>query len=338
MSYFNKTVRGKCVPKVSELDSRILKILLVDGRTGYDAIAKACGEPKNKVWKRCRAMEKKGIITGATVQINFAPFGNVALATILISIEAQQMEQAMGFTDKITEVRAYRQYNSIYNVRAVATLKDLNELDHVKQMIKWKLPITGLKTYIWAGVRNMPENLNFTGKKNSVEIGKQSLDPLINKVTKEVEIDDVDRQIMEKLATEGRMSFTKIAKEIGLSTDTVAKRYRRLEKNGIIKVSIQINPNVIGYCAIMDFNIAFTASEGLTETIVESLSRIPDVIVITKTSGDYDLHLTAMVRDIAQSFDIQDEIARVCGITKIEASARKIPDRWPTPMQHITTF
>ncbi len=326
------------MPKVSELDSRILKILLTDGRTGYDSIAKACGEPKNKVWKRCKAMEKKGIITGATVQINFAQFGDAALATILISIESQQMEQAMGFTDKITEVRAYRQYNSIYNVRAVATLKDLNELDHVKQMIKWKLPITGLKTYIWAGVRNNPENLNFTRNRNTVEIGQQRLTSVVNRVTNEVEIDDVDRQIMQKLAINGRMSFTKIAKDIGLSTDTVVQRYRKLEENGAIKVSIQINPNVIGYSAIMDFSIAFTASEGLTETIVESLSRIPDVIIITKTSGDYDLHLTAMVRDIAQSFDIQDEIARVCGITKIEVSTRKIPIRWPTPMQHITTF
>ncbi len=326
------------MPKVSELDSRILKILLMDGRTGYDAIAKACGESKNKIWKRCRAMEKKGIITGATVQINFAQFGNAALATILISLESQQMEQTMGFIDKITEVRAYRQYNSVYNVRAVATLKDLNELDHVKQMIKWKLPIIGLKTHIWAGVRNIPENLNFACNKNTFDDDNRCLDTPIRKVTKEVEIDDFDRQIMQKLAIDGRMSFTRIAKEVGLSTDTVVKRYRRLKKNGAIKVSIQINPNVIGYSAIMDFNIAFTASAGLTETIVESLSRIPDVIVITKTSGDYDLHVTAMVRDIAQSFDIQDEIARVCGITKIEVSSRKIPSGWPTPMQHITTF
>ena len=310
----------------------------MDGRTDYDSIAKACGEPKNKIWKRCKAMEKKGIITGATVQINFAQFGNAALATLLISIESQQMEQAMGFTDKITEVRAYRQYNSVYNVRAVATLKDLNELDHVKQLIKWKLPIIGLKTYIWAGVRNIPENLNFTRTKDTTEKDKQSLTPPINKVTNEIKIDDVDRQIVQKLAVNGRMSFTKIAKEIGLSTDTVVKRYHKLKENGVIKVSIQINPNVIGYSSILDFNIAFTASEGLTDTIVESLSKIPDVIIITKTSGDYDLHLTAMIRDIAQSFDIQDKIARVCGITKIEASARKIPDRWPTPQQHISTF
>jgi DNA-binding Lrp family transcriptional regulator len=186
--------------------------------------------------------------------------------------------------------------------------------------------------------RNIPENLNFTRSNDTFESSKQNLSQPIRRLTNEIKIDDADKQIVQKLTLNGRMSFTKIAKEIGLSTDTVVKRYNKLKENGAIKVSIQINPNVIGYEAILDFNIAFTTSDGLTNTIVESLSKIQDVIIITKTSGDYDLHLTAMVRDIAQSFDIQDQITRVCGITKIEASARKIPERWPTPQQHISTF
>jgi Lrp/AsnC family transcriptional regulator, regulator for asnA, asnC and gidA len=327
------------MPKISELDSAILKILLMDGRTAYDTIAKECGEPKNKIWKRCKAMEKRGIIRGATVQINFGQFGYAALATLLISVESQHLEQVRELIEKLTEVRAYRQYNSVYNVRAVASLRDLNELDYVKQLIKRKLPTTGLKTYIWAGVRNMPENMNFTrafkdpGQKNN----KNSGNPVC-KLNKVIKIDELDKQIEQKLALEGRKSFTKIADEMDLSTDTVVKRYNRLRENGAIKVSIQINPNVIGYNAILDFNIAFTTPEGLTDTVVESLSKIPDVIIITKTSGDYDLQLTAMVRDIAHSFDIQDQITKVCGITKIEASARKIPERWPTPQQHISTF
>lgn len=72
--------------------------------------------------------------------------------------------------------------------------------------------------------------------------------------------------------------------------------------------------------------------------VVESLAKIPDIIIITETSGDYDLQMSAMVRDTAQSFDIQDQIAGISGITKIEAGARKIPESWPTPQQHISTF
>ncbi|HUK84768.1 MAG TPA: AsnC family transcriptional regulator, partial [Candidatus Acidoferrum sp.] len=231
---------GKRV-SISDLDSKILKRLLKDGRMGYNQIAKELKVSKNKIWKRCRAMEKKGIIKGATIQWNFGHFGFDALVTLLISVEAQQIEQAMGLIEKITEVRAYRQYNSIFNVRAVANLKDLNELDHVKQVIKRKLPTIGLKTYVWAGVRNTPENLNLMQSSQNIS-GSQEYEKVVNYSTGKVTIDDLDRQIVEKLTLNGRSSFTKVAKELSVSTDTIIKRYCKLIKTNVIKVSIQINP------------------------------------------------------------------------------------------------
>jgi Lrp/AsnC family transcriptional regulator for asnA, asnC and gidA len=134
------------------------------------------------------------------------------------------------------------------------------------------------------------------------------------------------------------MSFTELAKKIGLSTNTILKRYHKLVENGSIKVSIQIDPKRIGYTSILDFNIAFTTLQSLSDDIVESFAKIPDIIIITKISGDYDLQLTAMIRDVEQSFDIQDQIARVHGVTQIETSSRKIPDKWPTPQQYISTI
>jgi DNA-binding Lrp family transcriptional regulator len=328
----------KNLPRINELDSEILKNLLIDGRMGYDQIAKKLGEPKNRIWKRAMSMEKKGIISGSTVQLNFGHFGYEALVTLLISVESQQLDQVMGFIQKITEIRAYRQYNSVYNIRAVATLKDINELDHVKQVIKRKLPTIGLKTYIWGGVRNMPENLAFTQTLKLETKSHEGKPPAQTLPNSEYAIDDLDRRIVEKLTLNGRTSFTKIAKELGVSTDTIVKRYHKLKDNGVIKVSIQIDPQKIGYNSILDFNISFTTSEGMTNTVVDKLTKMPDIIIITKTSGDYDLHIAAMIRDLSQFFEMQDKITRICGITKIEASARKIPEKWPTPLQYISTF
>jgi DNA-binding Lrp family transcriptional regulator len=330
--------RGNPVAKLTELDSKILQNLLMDGRTGYDEIAKKCKASKNKVWKRCKSMKERGIITGATIQMNFGHFGFDALVTLLISVDAQDIEQAMEFIEKTTEVRAYRQYNNIYNIRAVATLKNLNELDHIKQIIKRKIPTVGLKTYVWTGVRNIPENLNLAANKDFNATKQQnSIKPDV-KPFERVTIDELDQQIAGKLTLDGRCSFTEIAKEIGVSTDTVVKRYHRLRQMGSIKVSVQINPNKVGYTQILDFNLSFTTLGGLSDTVVEALSKIPDIIIITKTSGDFDLQLTAMVRDVAQTFAIQDQIARISGVTKIEATSRKIPDKWPTPLQYISTL
>jgi DNA-binding Lrp family transcriptional regulator len=324
---------------MSELDANILRNLMKDGRISYVELGKKCKVSKNKVWKRCRAMEKKGIITGATTQMNFEDFGYAALATLLISVEAQQIEEVMKFIEEITEIRAHRQYNSVYNIRAFATLGNLNELDYIKQVIRRRLPIIGLKTYIWMGVRNIPENLNFKDHLGDTSESSQSNSKTsISKSTNKKIIDDIDRRLLQELTFDGRVSFTELAKEIGLSTNTILKRYHKLIENGSIKVSIQIDPKKFGYTSILDFNIAFTTLRSLSDDIVDSFAKIPDIIIITKTSGDYDLQLTAMIRDIEQLFTIQDQIARVHGVTQIETSSRKIPDKWPTPQQYISTI
>ncbi|GAA4152611.1 Lrp/AsnC family transcriptional regulator [Actinomadura keratinilytica] len=55
-------------------------------------------------------------------------------------------------------------------------------------------------------------------------------------------MEEIDRQIMGLLADDGRMSFTDLAKETGLSVSAVHQRVRRLQKRGVIK----------GFTAVLD--------------------------------------------------------------------------------------
>jgi DNA-binding Lrp family transcriptional regulator len=324
--------------KLSELDASILRILLADGRVSFEDVAEVCGVSSNVAWKRFRLLEKRGVIGGATVQVNFADFGFDALATLLISVEAQRIDEVMGLIDRISEVRANRQYNSVFNVRAIATLKDLNELDHVKQVIKARLPILGLKTYVWTGVRNIPENLGLSDDLDG------SLRQIVDRLgfrgfnRGSIKVDDLDNQIMHRLVSDGRVSFSRVALDVGVSTDTVVKHYHKLREAGSLKASIQINSSLLGYASILDFNIAFTSPDGVSSKVVEALAGIEDVVVITKTSGDYDLQVTTMVRDIPELFEIQEKVSRISGVTRIDVSARRVPGGWPTRMQYISTF
>jgi DNA-binding Lrp family transcriptional regulator len=323
--------------KISELDSRILKYLLQDGRDSFADIAHKCGVTKNKVWKRYKAMEKKGIVSGATIQVNFANLGYDAVATLLISVEAHEIDQVIERIGKIREVRAYRHYNSAYNVRGVTILKDISELDHVKETLRRSLPIMGLKTYVWTGVKNIPQNLKLAPNEKINLIKYEPVLETTRNQTIENEVDELDWELINRLASDGRVPFSEIAYEIGTSTDTVVKRYHRLKEKGVIKVSIQVNLNLLGYHALLDFNIA-SVSSLILSGIIESLANIPGIVIVTKTSGDYDLQVTAVARDVKEMFTLQEEIAKILGITKIETSARKIPDAWPTPMQHISTY
>ncbi|GAB2838397.1 Lrp/AsnC family transcriptional regulator [Actinocorallia aurea] len=60
-------------------------------------------------------------------------------------------------------------------------------------------------------------------------------------------MEDTDRQILLLLARDGRMSFTDLAKETGLSVSAVHQRVRRLEKRGAIQgFTARLDPDQIG--------------------------------------------------------------------------------------------
>ncbi|MEU9833820.1 winged helix-turn-helix transcriptional regulator [Streptosporangium sp. NPDC048047] len=56
-------------------------------------------------------------------------------------------------------------------------------------------------------------------------------------------MEEIDRRIVTLLASDGRMSFTDLAKETGLSVSAVHQRVRRLEKRGVVR----------GYAALVDY-------------------------------------------------------------------------------------
>jgi Lrp/AsnC family leucine-responsive transcriptional regulator len=55
-------------------------------------------------------------------------------------------------------------------------------------------------------------------------------------------VEDLDRRIVALLSADGRMSFTDLGKETGLSTSAAHQRVRRLEQRGIIR----------GFAAVVD--------------------------------------------------------------------------------------
>ena len=133
------------------------------------------------------------------------------------------------------------------------------------------------------------------------------------------------------------MPFSKIAKEMALSTNTIVRRYEKLVKNNVIKVSIQVNPLEIGFQAILESNLALSNQSEINE-IADRLTQIPGVSYIVKLGGNYDLMVVALVKDCKDIIAINDEIVNIPNIKKIEAALRQIPQCWPGQRQYISTF
>jgi Lrp/AsnC family transcriptional regulator, leucine-responsive regulatory protein len=60
-------------------------------------------------------------------------------------------------------------------------------------------------------------------------------------------VEETDRKIVSLLARNGRMSFTELARQAGLSVSAVHQRVRRLEQEGVIKgYAAMFNPEDVG--------------------------------------------------------------------------------------------
>jgi Lrp/AsnC family transcriptional regulator for asnA, asnC and gidA len=332
------TRRGRPTKEVDKIDEEILKNLLEDGRKEFALIAKQCGTSKKIIWNHYRELEKDRVIVGSTVHLNYAYFGFNAVGSIQINAELSQVDNINNEIRKIPNIYgAYRLGKSL-TTSVIVTLRTVDELEKVKETIKRIPGVMALQTEIWTGVKNIPENLKINSSlSNSEELVEKSKTSVQTSVISICKIDEIDNKIIEKLSFDGRMSFRKIAKELGISTDTVARRYKELRRNNAIKVLIQIDPAKIGYLGHAIFLIAF-AYQKTVGSVVETISNIPNVTLIMRTSGSYDLSVWVLIKNLEQLIWVQDEISSIPGITKVQTSIVKSHCPWPGPKEYMSTF
>lgn len=108
-------------------------------------------------------------------------------------------------------------------------------------------------------------------------------------------MEEIDRQIVALLSRDGRMSFTDLGKQTGLSTSAVHQRVRRLEQRGVIR----------GYAAVVDpeaLGLPLTAFVSVTpldpaaeDDVPERLSVLDEIEACHSVAGEENYILKVRV-------------------------------------------
>lgn len=99
-------------------------------------------------------------------------------------------------------------------------------------------------------------------------------------------MEETDRKILQLLAADGRISYTDIGRETGLSTSAAQQRVRRLEQRGVITgYTARIDPAALGrlITAIVAVRPTDTAR---ADDIPDRLSEIPEIVSCYTVAGD----------------------------------------------------
>jgi Lrp/AsnC family leucine-responsive transcriptional regulator len=105
-----------------------------------------------------------------------------------------------------------------------------------------------------------------------------------------MEIDDMDRQILEILLQNSRISYTDLGKQIGLSRVAVQARIQALIEAGVIeRFTTVINPVKVGIQVSAFFNI--DVEPKYLEQVAEQLAKEPAVTSLYHMTGPSTLHM-----------------------------------------------
>jgi DNA-binding Lrp family transcriptional regulator len=144
-------------------------------------------------------------------------------------------------------------------------------------------------------------------------------------------MDETDLAIIDKLTEDARMSFRKIAKELGIAPDTVIKRYAALQEKGVIRGStVVLNPRKLGYEAMAVFTIdispVHTPAKKViptnSSTILEKLIKMRNIILATKTVGisGHDLLAICVAIDFKHLVNLKNDIAKIPCVKDLQVS------------------
>jgi DNA-binding Lrp family transcriptional regulator len=111
------------------------------------------------------------------------------------------------------------------------------------------------------------------------------------------QLDDVDRQLLHALTVAPRASFRLLAAVLGVSDQTVARRYRRLADVAGLRVYGLIDGPRAGW---VDWLVRLQAAPGSAQRIADTLAQRPDTRWVRLYSGGTEIVCTLQARSPEQ--------------------------------------
>ncbi len=115
-------------------------------------------------------------------------------------------------------------------------------------------------------------------------------------------LDNIDRKILRTLQSDGRITTKELASKLHLTNTPVYERVRKLEKTGIIEKYVAVlNPEKLdrNMVIFIDVNLKKHTKE-VVDNFREAVLAFPEVVEFHNVTGEYDVHLKIMIKDMAE--------------------------------------
>ncbi|MCG8415888.1 MAG: Lrp/AsnC ligand binding domain-containing protein [Pseudomonadales bacterium] len=114
------------------------------------------------------------------------------------------------------------------------------------------------------------------------------------------QLNTIDKKILRELQKDGRITFSELAKRVGLSTSPCLERVRRMERDGVINgYTTLLNPHFLDADLIVFVQIRLTrTSQDIFERFKKAATKLEEVQECYLISGNFDYLIKARVSDM----------------------------------------
>ena len=134
-----------------------------------------------------------------------------------------------------------------------------------------------------------------------------------------IQIDGIDKIILNNLMEDARMSINQLAKLVGISGAAVHQRLKKLEKAQLIQGSqMKVNPKKLGYTTLAFVGIYLDKAMN-NPSAVEQLRKINEVIECHYTTGNWSILVKILCKDNEHLMNLlNNQIQKIEGISRTE--------------------
>jgi Lrp/AsnC family transcriptional regulator, regulator for asnA, asnC and gidA len=134
-----------------------------------------------------------------------------------------------------------------------------------------------------------------------------------------VNLDKLDYQIIQEMMANAEISYADLGKKLFVSGGTIHVRIKKLEEIGIVKgTRLSVDLKSLGYDVIAFIGI-YLEKSSLYDTVAKDLRKIPEIVRLNYTTGNYSMFAEVVCKDIQQlRFVLHDELQKIKGIERTE--------------------
>lgn len=132
-------------------------------------------------------------------------------------------------------------------------------------------------------------------------------------------LDKLDHQIIAAMLESAEISYNELGKKLFVSGGTIHVRMKKLQEMGIVKgTKLKVDLKALGYDVIAFIGI-YLEKSSLYDAVAKELKKIPQIIRVNYTTGNYSMFAEIVCRDIKQlKIVLHDELQKIKGIERTE--------------------